>query len=192
MAKKRDSLWIWPGRFTQSLVLVGAIIFAALFSSRISGAGILMLGSLVASSIIITHRHRHHLVTLGTIIFSYVIASIIAVGLAMGLVVLRAPFESQVIISIVIIVAALHWLDLYHAPALAFAIAFLGFGWGVEKYLLVLGAFILIFIIIRLFIYTFYEHLSFRHFVHEFIKEEEKLAIREEKIIKKKLKKSKR
>jgi len=192
MAKKRHNLLAWPGHFTHSLVLVGALIIAALFSSRISGAGVLILGSLIASSVIVTHRHRHHLVTLGTIIFSYVIASILAVGLITALVMLNTPFESQMIIGIVVVGFVLHWLDIFHAPALAFAMAFIGFEWGIGKYIVMLGSFIAIFILIRLFVYVVYEHLSFSHFVHEFIREEEKLAIREERIIEKKLKKSKR
>jgi hypothetical protein len=193
MAKKRvkHNLMLWPGTFTHSLVLALAIGVSALFSAYLSAAGILILGSLIASAVILMHKHRHHLTTLGTITFSYVIASLFSVGMLTVLALLGTPFESQAIICVVVAGFLLYWLNLFHPPALAFAMAYLGFEKGIAGYLLVLVVSLACFVLIRLIIYMLYEHLSLKHFIHEFVREEEKLLIKEEKRIKKKLKKSK-
>jgi len=190
MAKKKlkHDLMKWPGHFIHALVLAITIAIASMFNAYLSAAGIIIMGSLAASAITLTHKHRHHLTTLGTITFSYFIASFLTIGIVIVLRLLITPIESQLIIGVVVVGFALSWLGIFHPPALAFGIAFIVFERTVAGYLLVFCAAIVCFVLIRMMIYLFYEHMSFKHFVHELIKEEEAIIIKEEKKLLKKFK----
>ena len=185
MTKKKlhHDLMKWPGHFTHALVLAIAISIAAMFNSYLSAAGIIIMGSLGASAVILTHKHKHHLTTLGTITFSYFIATFLAIGVAIILRMLNAPLESKLIISIVVIGFSLFWLGIFHPPALAFGVAFMVFERTTSGYLIVFCAAIVCFVLIRMLIYMFYEHLSLKQFVNELIKEEEELILKEERKI---------
>lgn len=186
--KKKERL-IWHSHFQPALILGMAIIVSALLFDFLSGAGIIMLASIAASAVILTHKYRHHLTTLGTITSAYILGSILAIILIILLRLGYTPINAQVFIVLFVIGGLLYWLNLFHPPAVAFAMAFTIFERGIISYLFVLFAVIVLFIIVRLAIYIVHEHLTIKDFVYEFIREEERLIKEEEKKVKKGIKK---
>jgi hypothetical protein len=173
--KKSDKFWVNPDHTTHLLVLALMIVISVLFYGYFSAGGVLALGSILASAIILIHKHRHHLTTLGPITFSYFISAVLSVGIVSVLRKLNTPIESQIIICIIAVGAALYWLGTFHAPAVLFGVAYIGFSLGLINYIIAFLGTMFCFIMIRLVVYLVYDHLSLEHFVHEFIREEEKL-----------------
>jgi len=194
MAKNSDKkVWFNPDQTTHTLLLTLMIVISVLFYGSISAAGVLILGSFLASTLILLHKYRHHLTTVGTITFSYFIAGFLAIGIVSVLRALNTPFESVALITVFLLGLSLFWLDLFHPPALSFGTAYVVFPLGLAEYLLAICGIIFCFVLIRAVMYMLHEHLSLNHFIHELIKEEEELILKEErKILKKKVLKKKK
>lgn len=170
--KKRE---VWHSHFDAGLVAAFFILLFFTFIGSFSFAGAMMISATVYSIIILTHRHRHHLTILGTIVSAYLAAGfssmLIVTLLKMGM----APAINQAIAVLIIITALLYALNLFHPPAVLFAAAFVVFRLSAESYVIVLLLTILIFIITRLAVYTLYDNLKIRDFAYEFIREEQKI-----------------
>jgi len=184
--KKEVRTWHW--HFGPALVLAMAIITVSLIFGFLSGAGVLMLASIAASTVILTHKHRHHLTALGTITFAYFIASMVSVALVYLLRIGGTELKMQVFIMVFIITWMLYWLNLFHPPAISFAMAFIVFERGIASYIAALFAALVLFLIVRLIIYIGYEHLSVREFAREFVREEVRIAKEEERRVRKRIK----
>jgi hypothetical protein len=192
MAKKKPKkkgVLIWHGHFGPALTLGIIIIIFCLFFDMLSGAGMVMLASIAASAVMLTHKYRHHLTTLGTISFAYFIAAVFAVGLVPLLRIGRTPLKIQVFIVLFLVISILYWLNLFHPPAISFAMGFMVFEKGIDQYLLLLLFTLALFLVIRIIIYIGYEHLSIKHFVYEIVRQEEKLIKKEERKVRKVIKK---
>jgi hypothetical protein len=93
------------------------------------------------------------------------------------------PLFSQALFVLIILTILLYWLNLFHPPAITFAMAYIIFFKGVSGYIFVLFATLLIFISARLVIYIIHEHLDIKNFFKEFIREEEEIIKKEAKRI---------
>ena len=182
MGKKRH---IWHNSQLPAFLLAIAIIILSLFSGIFSGAGILIFASIAASAVILVHKRKHHLTTMGTITMSYFIAGILSIALVNAIRTGRGTLEAQVFAVLFIIGGVLYWLNLFHLPAIMFAMAYTVYVGWVEEYIFMLLLAIWLFIIIRFLIYVYHDHFSVRDFIFEFIKEEKKLIRKEEKKLKK-------
>ncbi len=179
----------WHSSYDPAIVLFILIVAVAFGFNLMSGAGIVMLASITSSAFILMHRHRRHLTKLGTISSAYIVGAVLSAVLVLLLSYGGTDPRVQLFAVLFIITVVLYWLNLFHPPAISFAMAFTIFQRTATEYFFILFASIIIFIIVRLAAYIVYEHLTIGDFLKEVVIEEEHLLIREEKRIKKALKK---
>lgn len=187
MAKKAKKEAIramtWHSSYNSAYVVGIAIVVAALLLDFLSTSGIIIVASIAASAVILSHQFRHHLTTLGTITFAYFISAVMAIPIAYIFRIGLVPMEVQAITMIIVIGYLLKWLNLVHPPAVAFAAAFLIYERGIAPYLVIMLASIVTFAAIRLTIYIVYDHLTVKDFMKELVREEKTILRKEEKRI---------
>ena len=183
--KKRRT---WHSRFMPALIVGCVIIIVTLFFDYFSGAGIDIIASIVASVVILTHRFRHHLTMLSTVISAYVFSSILSVILVMLLTMGGVHIKLQIFIVLFLLAILLYWLDIFHPPAISFSMAFVVFVEGATSFFYVLFMAVILFIGVRAATYAFYQHLSIKDFVYEFVKAEENIIKKDERKIEREIK----
>lgn len=184
MAKKEPEKKIrWHRTYTPAYILFMAIVIASLFSGKLSSGGILIVASIASSAVILTNKQMHHLTTLGTITFAYIIAGAAAMPIAYIFRIGSVPIEVQAFTMLAAIGYMLYWLNLFHTPAIAFAEAFLIYERGIGPYLAIMAAAIIAFTAIRLTIYIVHDHLTLRNFAKEIVKEDNAIIKRGKKRI---------
>ncbi len=183
-AKKKRH--IWHSYLDAGLLLGAAVALVFYFLDVLSPSGIVMVASMAGSVVVLTHKYRHHLTTLGTVFSAYVAAAVAVFILAYLFRLGAMPLLNQVVFSLIIITILLYWLNLFHPPAITFALAYLIFFRGAASYIFVLFASLVLFTAIRLLIYVVHEHLDIGSFFREFVREEEKIVIDEEKRLRRK------
>lgn len=192
MAKKGQKgkkRYLWHGQFFPALLIGSVIMIITFFLDYFSAAGIDMIASIVASVVILTHRYRHHLTMLSTIISAYIVSVILTVILVTLIRNTGASFRIQIFVVLFVLAILLYWLNIFHPPAISFAMAFIVFVEGISQFFYVLFMAIVLFVGVRAVVYLVYDHFSITDFLFEFVKEEEREIIKEEKKIKRKLKK---
>ncbi|MBN2111549.1 hypothetical protein JW707_00455 [Candidatus Woesearchaeota archaeon] len=182
-AKKEKKRHVWHGHFLPALIVGVVIVIITFFLDYFSAAGIDMLASIVASVVILTHRYRHRLTMLGTIISAYVTSTIFTVVLITVLRRWNVSLRFQLFAVLFLLVIILYWLNVFHPPAISFSIAFVFFIEGISKFFYVLFMAVVLFVGVRAVVYLVYDHLSIKDFVYEFIMEEEQELIKEERKI---------
>jgi len=159
------------------------VIVAAFLFDFLSASGIIIVGAIAASAVILSHKYRHHLTTLGTITFAYIVSAVLAIPIAYMLRIGGVPLGVQIFTMLFGIGYLLHFLNVFHPPAVAFAAAFILYERGIAPYLVILVASIVAFTAIRLVIYIVHDHLTVRDFRKELIREEKSLLKKEKRII---------
>jgi hypothetical protein len=178
---------LWHEYYDVAFLAAIALIIIFYSVNMFLGAGIVMLASVGATLVILTHRHRRHLTKIGTVTAAYLVSGILAIVLTYLLSLGFTPLNRQIFIIMALTGYALYWLNIFHPPAIFFAASLIIYPLGVLPFVLVLFASIILFIIIRMAVYVWHDHLSLKDYMKEFISEEEEILIDEEKRIKKSL-----
>lgn len=166
-SRKKEVRVIWHNHFLPALIAgIGVFIVALLF--EMNSANILMFASVGASAITISHKYRHHLTTLRTVILAYIASCIVslfigAMGANLGL---SIPVQALVVVTSVS--AAILYFNVFHPPAVSASLSFIMYNRNPSELVFLLVSIILLMIVIRIFVYVWYEHLSLKDFVHEF------------------------
>ncbi|MBW3013962.1 HPP family protein [Candidatus Woesearchaeota archaeon] len=168
MAKKEKEVRVlWHKYFFPALIAgLGVAIVAYFF--ELNSANLLMFASVGASAVTISHKYRHHLTTLRTTILAYIAGCIIslfigAIGVNIGL-----SIPVQVFFVVALVSFAILYFNIFHPPAVSASISFIIFHRNPSDLVFLLASIIILFIVIRFFIYVWYEHLSIKDFIHEF------------------------
>jgi hypothetical protein len=170
---------LWHSYFDAALLLGAAVALIFWFLDVLSPSGIVMLSSMCASLVVLTHKYRHHLTTLGTITSSYIVSVAAMFAIVWLLRLGSTPPFNEALFLLITLTMLLYWLNLFHPPAVTFAMAYTLFFRGAAGYIFVLFAALVVFIAVRLVIYTLYEHLDINDFFKEFAREEEEIVKRE-------------
>ncbi|MCK4669848.1 MAG: HPP family protein [Nanoarchaeota archaeon] len=168
MAKKKKKVrFFWHEYFLPALIAgIGVAIVAYLF--EMNSANLLMFASVGASAVTITHKYRHHLTTLRTTILAYIVGCIISLFIGMIGVNLNLAMPIQVFLVVACVSFAILYFNIFHPPAVSASVSFIVFHRNPNDLVFLLTSVILLFIVIRFFIYVWYEHLSLKDFIHEF------------------------
>ena len=161
---------IWHKRFIPSLIAGIAVAVISLFF-KMTVSNIVLLASLGSSAAILTHKQVHKLTILRTVVISYAIALIVSV-LAMFLVQFDTiTFPIATLVAVTLTTIGMYLFDVFHPPAVSASLAFVMFNVSFWEIVVIFISVILLLILTKLMIYTFYyEHLEVKHFWNEFKK----------------------
>lgn len=159
---KRERI-IWHQHFIPGL-LAGFMVALISIFFRLSGANIALFASIGSSAVILTHKYRHHLTMLRTVLGSYLIAGLTSIAL------MHLPLQRALRIFLVVLLATmlLYSFNIFHPPAVSAALAVVLADRNLDQLLVFLIATMAAFIIVRLIMYLLHEHLSLAEFFHEF------------------------
>ncbi len=159
---------VWHRHFLPSL-LAGVLValIAVLYESQFSNA--LLLGSIGASAVILTHSKSHHLAKLHTIIVAYIFMTAVSWLIVRVSELFSISLAVEAFLAVFVVSIVLFLLDAFHPPAISAAMSLI----SLKAPLVALPPQILavllgMFILIRLTTYIFSQHLSVSEFIHEF------------------------
>ncbi|MFC1648535.1 HPP family protein [Nanoarchaeota archaeon] len=155
---------VWHAHFMPG-IMAGMLVALVAAMFEISGSNIAMFASIGASAVILTHKYKHHLTMLKTVLLSYILAGIVGVILLM----INMDPAIRIGFSVVIVTMVLYSVNVFHPPAISAGLAIVLYDRPLFDLLTLVLATIVGFIAIRFFIYVFHEHLSVKDFFEEFI-----------------------
>ena len=168
MAKnKKEARYFWHEYFLPALIAgIGVGVVAYFF--EMNSANLLMFASVGASAVTISHKYRHHLTTLRTTILAYLAGCIISLFIGMVGINLNLAIPIRVFLVVASVSFAILYFNIFHPPAVSASVSFIVLHRNPSELVFLLTSIIILLIIIRLFIYVWYEHLSLKDFIHEF------------------------
>lgn len=162
---------IWHDNFIPSFVAGLAVAIIALFF-EFSEGNIVMFASVGASAVILTHKSRVHLTKLKTVILSYILASGISLLVFYASLIFNVPLQIRILVAVTLSSLFLYSFNVFHPPAISAGVSFIIFQRPVSELLALIGSVLMLFIVVRLFIYIFSEKFTFKEFIYEFLHEE--------------------
>lgn len=161
---------IWHDHFIPSFVAGVAVAIIALFFEFTEG-NIVMFASVGASAVILTHRTRAHLTKLKTVLLAYILASAVSLLIFYASYFFDVILEIRLLVAVTLITILLYSFDVFHPPAISAGVSFLIFHRPVLELLGLIFSVLLLFVLVRLFIYIFSQHLSLKEFWYELLHE---------------------
>ncbi|MCK4589998.1 MAG: hypothetical protein KAT77_06140 [Nanoarchaeota archaeon] len=158
---------LWHDRFFPGILAALAIAILAFFF-EFSGHDIVLLTSIAASIAIITHKHPHKLVILGTTYYSYFLA--IVIGFILFFIKQKFIISLPILIFIGVLGSLLiiYALNFFHPPAIGITVGIIIYGKSIFNLFIILALTLLLFFLLKILMYFYYNHLDIRKFKQEF------------------------
>ncbi len=159
---------VWHKHFVPSL-LAGALValVSVLYESHFADA--VLLGSIGASAVILTHATSHHLTTLHTIVLAYIAMMALSWLIVFISDVFMLSLSTETFLTVFLVSIGLYAVDAFHPPAISAATALITSGAPFSMLPLHIFAVLLVaFIGVRFVTYVARQQLSVREFGAEF------------------------
>jgi hypothetical protein len=165
---------IWHERFFPSLIAAGAVFLITLIL-QIGGFDIVLLTSISASIVILTSQAWHKLTVLGTTFYAYFLAIVTGFFFKYIHVTFELNLATISFLTICTVTLAIYLLNIFHPPAVGIALGIVLYAGSVNTLVSILSFTFAVFILVKGAMYTYYHHLKWKHFHHEFLTWNKKL-----------------
>lgn len=159
---------IWHDRFVPSIIAAIAVLIITIVLQK-SGFDIVLLTTIASSIVILTNQHIHKLTVIGTTIYAYIVATL--VGLLFIYLrerfVLSTPAVSFLTITTITLV--IYLFNVFHPPAVGIALGIVLYKGTLVSLLFILSITIVLFVVLKMVMYMYYEHLHLAKFQNEFL-----------------------
>ncbi len=155
---------VWHDHFVPGVV-AGVVLAVITAFFRLTGSNVALFASIGASAVILTHKYRHKLTVLRTVLLSYILSGLVSVGIAQ----LPSPVSVKVFLAIFLVTMLLYSVDVFHPPAVSASLAVILYNRPLIELLYVLLVTLAMFVTVRYIIYVYHEHLTPKEFFKEFV-----------------------
>jgi hypothetical protein len=165
---------VWHDRFIPSMIAAFAV-FVITLVLQFSGFDIVLLTSISASIVILTSEKWHRLTVLGTSFYAYLLGYMVGFLFRWVNMQFQPSLAVLSFLTISTITLLIYMVNVFHPPAVGIALGIVLYQGSMANLLFILLVTIVLFIIVKGFMYFYYEHLKWKKFHREFMVWEKKL-----------------